>query len=536
MIRVRQLRLPVDHDDEGILKAVRKHLELPDLPREAIHVFQRSIDARKGKPVLFSYTVDIDDEKAESLLGRTEFAKQRQISARSDSTYCFLKGKVFRETGRRPVVVGTGPAGLFAGLLLSRMGLRPILLERGKKAGDRARDVTKFWRTGSGFEANSNVQFGEGGAGTFSDGKLYTQIGDEGHRCRWILECFVEHGAPPEILAHSRPHIGTDRLIGVLRRIRASITELGGEMRFGARVTELQHDQGQVRGLRLADGAELEADEVVLAVGHSARDVFEMLERKGIVLQAKPFSIGVRIEHPQRMIDQGQYGSWAGHARLGSAPYKFVHHASDGRGVYSFCMCPGGLVVASNSEEGGVVTNGMSSYSRDEANANSGFMVELKPGDYEAEPLAGIAFQRELEQRAFRVGGGVYRAPAQLLGDFMAGRPSRQFGEVMPSYRPGVELADLREVLPSFVVAALREAIPQIAKRLSGFNRPDAVLTAVETRSSSPIRIPRGGDFQSLSLAGLYPAGEGAGYAGGIISAAVDGLRVAEAIGLKHLK
>lgn len=530
MIRLRQLRLPIDHKEEALHALVCKKLRMPGLTREAWHIHQRAVDARKGKPLQFSYTVDVQLSVEEAILERLEKRSRGQISRAPDQHYHFLDQSCSSGT-HRPVIIGTGPAGLFAGLLLARLGLKPILFERGKQAGPRARDVTKFWRTGA-FEPESNVQFGEGGAGTFSDGKLYTQIKDRENRCRQVLRELAAHGAPEDILVNARPHIGTDRLILVLRRLRETIFDLGGEIRYESKMTDLLVEGGAVRGIRLASGDEVRADQVILAVGHSARDVFEHLAALGVPMEAKSFSIGTRIEHPQAMIDRTQYGRWAGHARLGSAAYRFVHHGRDKRSVYSFCMCPGGLVVGATSEPERLVTNGMSSYARDEANANAGFMVEVRPGDFpnSDDPLAGMRFQRELEAKAFQLGGGDYRAPAQMLGDFVKGKGTSELGDVRPSFRPGVTLTDLRECLPPFVVKALKESVPHIAKRLPGFDRHDAILTAIESRSSSPLRVTRGDDLQSTGLRGLYPAGEGAGYAGGIISAAVDGLRVAEAV------
>jgi len=459
----------------------------------------------------------------------TRVAKGPQVTAAPDETYHSVPP--VHHPARRPVIVGSGPCGLFCALLLARAGWKPILLERGKAAGDRARDVTGFWRRGWDFNPESNVQFGEGGAGTFSDGKLYTQIRDRDHRIPWLLKELVIAGAPEDILIKARPHIGTDRLIKVVRHIREEIISLGGEVRFGARVKEASIEDGVMRAVMLADGGSIEADHFIFAVGHSSRDTFEMLQGHGVPMEPKPFSVGVRIEHPQRLVDKMLYGKWAGHAKLGSAPYKFVAHCDTGRSAYSFCMCPGGLVVAATSEPGMVVTNGMSSYARAEANANSGFMVEVSAEDYGDAPLAGMEFQRGIERSAFRLGGGNYHAPAQLLGDLMSGRASKGQGAVVPSYEPGVVWTDLRECLPECVIETLKEAVPRIDRSLPGFMLEDAVLTAAETRSSSPIRIPRDAEScECVGVKGFYPAGEGAGYAGGIISAAADGMRVAEAL------
>ena len=533
VIRVRQLKLRIDHREGELQRALMRRLGLETLPEQAVKVFQRAIDARVNKPLQFSYTVDIQlSPEEESRLLRRD--RKGFLEITPDNDYRFIKDHPVSPRECRPVIVGTGPAGLFAGLLLAQMGLHPILVERGKMAGPRARDVTKFWRTGE-FDAESNVQFGEGGAGTFSDGKLYTQIKDREHRCRKVLEELAAHGAPEDILVNARPHIGTDRLIKVLRNLRETILSLGGEIRYETKMVDLVIEDGAIQGIVLADGTQLPSDMVILAVGHSARDVFELLVKKQIPVEPKSFSVGVRIEHPQSFIDRTQHGKYAGHERLGAASYRFVHHGKNRRSVYSFCMCPGGQVVGAASEPGRLVTNGMSSYARDESNANAGFMVEVHPSDLPSgDALAGVQFQRSLEEKAFELGGSNFHAPAQLLGDFMNDRASTKLGSVEPSFRPGVTLTDLRQCLPPFVVKALKQAVPGIAKRLPGFDRPDAVLTAVESRSSSPIRVTRGEDLQSVGVRGLYPAGEGAGYAGGIISAAVDGLRVAEAVALRH--
>jgi uncharacterized FAD-dependent dehydrogenase len=414
------------------------------------------------------------------------------------------------------------------------MGFRPILLERGKSVRERTKDTFGLWRKRV-LHPESNVQFGEGGAGTFSDGKLYSQIKDPKHYGRKVLTEFVKADAPEEILYVSKPHIGTFRLVKMVEQMRASIEVLGGEFRFESKVDDLEIESGRVRAIVLAGGERIAADHVVLAVGHSARDTFQMLHARGVYVEAKPFSIGFRIEHPQSIIDRCRFGPSAGHPILGAADYKLVHHAGNGRSVYSFCMCPGGTVVAATSEEGRVVTNGMSQYSRNERNANSGIVVGITPADYPGDPLAGIAFQRQWESRAFELGGGNYDAPGQLVGDFIAGRPSTEFGSVQPSYKPGVHLGDLATALPSYAIEAIREALPAFDKQIKGFAMQDAVLTGVETRTSSPIRIKRNEHYQSLNTRGLYPAGEGAGYAGGIMSAAVDGIRVAEAVALSML-
>jgi uncharacterized FAD-dependent dehydrogenase len=527
MLQVSQLQLPVDHTDADLRQAVVARLGVKDAEVLEVRVKQRAVDARRGH-VGFSYTllVTVADEAA--LLKRVD--PKARIAPAPDETYREAPAPA-RHPARRPVVVGSGPCGLFCALLLARAGWKPLLLERGKAAGDRARDVTGFWRRGWAFNAESNVQFGEGGAGTFSDGKLYTQIRDREHRIPWLLRELVAAGAPEDILIKARPHIGTDRLIKVVRHIREEIIALGGEVRFGARVADVVIEDQQMRAVVLADGQVIEADRFVFGVGHSSRDTFAMLHRHGVPMEPKPFSVGVRIEHPQRMVDRMLYGKWAGHARLGSAPYKFVAHCDTGRSAYSFCMCPGGLVVAATSEPGMVVTNGMSSYARAEANANSGFMVEVSAKDFGEGALAGVEFQRAIERRAFSLGGESYHAPAQLLGDMMSGRASKGAGTVKPSYEPGVVWTDLRECLPEYVIETLKEAVPRINRSLPGFMLEDAVMTAAETRSSSPIRIPRDAETcECLGIRRFYPAGEGAGYAGGIISAAADGMRVAEAL------
>jgi uncharacterized FAD-dependent dehydrogenase len=529
MLQLSQILLPVDHREDDLRSAVLKMLGARDDELISIQVKQRAIDARRGHvEISFSLLVEVKDEAR--LLKR--IGKHPRIGPAPDETYREIAQNTARSDSSRPVIVGTGPCGLFCGLLLARAGLRPLLLERGKAAGDRARDVTGFWRRGWDFNAESNVQFGEGGAGTFSDGKLYTQIRDREHRIPWLLREMVAAGAPEDILVKSKPHIGTDRLIKVVRHVREEIIALGGEVRFGARVADVVIEKGGMRAVTLTDGTTIEGSRFVFGIGHSSRDTFHMLHHRGVPFEAKPFSIGVRIEHPQKLIDKSLYGQRAGDARLGSAPYKFVAHCGTGRAAYSFCMCPGGLVVAATSEPGMVVTNGMSSYARAESNANSGFMVDVRPEDMPAgDVLSGIEFQRNLERRAFELGGGSYHAPAQLLGDFLAGRASTGPGKVLPSYEPGVVWTDLRECLPEYTVETIQEAIPRINKTLPGFALEDAVLTGVETRSSSPTRIPRDSQtLECISVRHFYPAGEGAGYAGGIISAAADGMRVAEAI------
>jgi len=532
MIRLTELRLPLHHPEDALRAAVLARLGITDAALKATHVFRRGYDARKPHAIMLVYTLDVEVADEAAVLAR--HAGDQRIGPAPDTEYRFVARAP--EGIRRPIVVGTGPCGFMAALLLAQMGFRPLVLERGKVVRERTKDTWGLWRRGV-LNPESNVQYGEGGAGTFSDGKLYSQIRDPRHYGRKVLAEFVKAGAPEEILYVSKPHIGTFRLVSMVEHIRAEIEALGGEYRFGARVDDVLIETDadgsrHLRGLVLADGEVIEADHVILALGHSARDSFAMLHARGVAMQAKPFSIGVRIEHPQAMIDQARFGPNAGNPLLGAADYKLVHHAENGRTVYSFCMCPGGTVVAATSEAGRVVTNGMSQYSRAERNANAGIVVGISPEDYPGDVLAGLAYQRHWESAAFIAGGGDYRAPAQLVGDFLAGRPSTGLGEVLPSYKPGVTPTDLAQCLPDFAVEAMREALLAFDKQVPGFARPDALMTGVETRTSSPIRIPRGFDFQSVNTAGLFPAGEGAGYAGGILSAGVDGIRVAEALAL----
>ena len=532
MIRLTELRLPLHHPEDALRAAVLARLGVADAALQAMHVFRRGYDARKPHAIMLVYTLDVEVADEAALLAR--HAGDQRISPAPDTEYRFVARA---PSGiRRPVVVGTGPCGFMAALLLAQMGFRPLVLERGKVVRERTKDTWGLWRRGV-LNPESNVQYGEGGAGTFSDGKLYSQIRDPRHYGRKVLAEVVKAGAPEEILYFSKPHIGTFRLVSMVEHIRAEIEALGGEYRFGARVDDVLIETDadgsrHLRGLVLADGEVIEADHVILALGHSARDSFAMLHARGVAMQAKPFSIGVRIEHPQGMIDRARFGPNAGNPLLGAADYKLVHHAENGRAVYSFCMCPGGTVVAATSEAGRVVTNGMSQYSRAERNANAGIVVGISPEDYPGDVLAGLAYQRRWESAAFIAGGGDYRAPAQLVGDFLAGRPSTGLGEVLPSYKPGVTPTDLAQCLPDFAVEAMREALLAFDKQVPGFACPDALMTGVETRTSSPIRIPRGFDFQSVNTVGLFPAGEGAGYAGGILSAGVDGIRVAEALAL----
>ena len=521
MLRLTELKLPLDHTQDALRDAVIARLGIPAVDLLKVTVARRGYDARRRSAISLVYAVDVElrDETA---------IRDPRVRPTPDTAYRFPVR--VREPVKRPVIIGTGPCGLMAALTLAEMGLRPLILERGKLVRERTRDTWGLWRRGV-LNPESNVQFGEGGAGTFSDGKLYSGIKDPRHLTRRLLTAFVEAGAPEEILVSSKPHIGTFRLVTVVEGIRSKIEALGGQYRFGQRVEDIELDENRrVRGLILASGEQIETDHVILAIGHSARDTFHMLHRRGIHIEAKPFSIGARIEHPQALIDRARFGAFAGHPLLGAADYKLVHHASNGRSVYSFCMCPGGRVVAATSEAGCVATNGMSQYSRAEFNANAGIVVGITPADYPDDPMAGIAFQQTWERRAYQAGGSSYAAPAQLVGDLLAGRASSALGSVVPSYKPAVRPADLAACLPGFAIEAIREALSAFAGDIPGFAMHDAVLTGVETRTSSPIRIPRGPDGVSLNTPGLFPAGEGAGYAGGIMSAGVDGIRIAEAV------
>lgn len=528
MLRLTEIKLPLDHSEDELRTAILDRPGIESSELLSFTVFKRSYDARKRGAIQLIYTVDVETVHEEAIL--TRLSKDPHVRPTPDMQYRFV-AQAPADLKTRPVVIGTGPCGLFAGLILAQMGFKPIILERGKPVRERTVDTFGLWGKRN-FNPESNVQFGEGGAGTFSDGKLYSQIKDPGYRSRKVLTEFVKAGAPAEILYVSKPHIGTFRLVSMVEEMRAEIEALGGQIRFQSRVEDIEIDNGRVRGVVLAGGERIASDHVVLAVGHSARDTFEMLYQRGVYIEAKPFSVGFRIEHPQAMIDQCRFGPQAGHPILGAADYKLVHHCKNGRAVYSFCMCPGGTVVAATSEPGHVVTNGMSQYSRNERNANSAIVCEVKPTDYSDQPLAGIEFQRHWERRAFELGGGNYDAPGQLVGDFLAGKPSEKLGSVLPSYTPGLHLCDLASALPDFAIEAIREALPAFDKQIKGFAMHDAVLTGVETRTSSPVRIKRDDDFQSLNTKGLFPAGEGAGYAGGILSAAVDGIKVAEAVAL----
>ncbi len=569
MIRLTELKLPLEHAADALPALIAHTLGIDGTNLGLFTIFKRSIDARKADLVQV-YIVDVEiaptlgtgvsslppegavspwGGPAAKLAPTTEaallakFAGNPHIFAAPDLVYHPV-AQARPDFGPRPVVVGFGPCGIFAALILAQMGYRPIVLERGKTVRERTQDTWALWRKRE-LNPESNVQFGEGGAGTFSDGKLYSQIKDPRHLGRKVMDEFVKAGAPPEILVDAHPHIGTFKLVKVVENLRRQIIALGGEIRFQQRVSDVLIEDGphgrQLRGLTVLNQASgesyaLRADHVVLALGHSSRDTFTMLHERGVAMQAKPFSIGFRIEHPQSVIDRARWGRHAGNPKLGAADYKLVHHASNGRSVYSFCMCPGGTVVAATSEASRVVTNGMSQYSRNERNANAGIVVGIDPRDYPKtdglpqHPLSGIALQRQLESQAFVLGGSNYDAPGQLLGDFVAGRASSHLGSVEPSYKPGVLLGDLHPALPAYAIAAIREALPAFGHKIKGFDMPDAVLTGVETRTSSPLKMPRGEDFQSSNTRGLYPAGEGASYAGGILSAGVDGIKVAEAL------
>ena len=533
MLRLSGLTLPLDHSPEAMPEAIAKRLGIEPAELKSFSVYRRGNDARRRNAIQLVYTVDVELTDEAAVLAR--LAGDKDLRPTPDMTYKFPAMAPQGWSGLRPVVIGAGPCGLFAGLILAQMGFRPIILDRGKVVRQRTKDTWGLWRRGE-LNPDSNVQFGEGGAGTFSDGKLYCRVKDPRFLGRKVLEEFVKAGAPDDILWEAHPHIGTFRLVTMVESMRATIEELGGEYRWETRVDDLELERlpdgrQKLRGLHLHDGSFLEAEHVVLAVGHSARPTFEMLHRRGVHLEAKPFSIGVRIEHPQSWIDRARFGKCAGHPDLGAAAYSLAHHCANGRTVYSFCMCPGGRVVAATSEEGRVVTNGMSQYSRAEFNANSGLVVAIDPArDYPGGPLAGIELQRHWEDLAFIAGGSNYHAPGQKVGDLLAGRASTELGEVIPSYKPGVKMTDLSACLPGFVIEAFREALPVFGRQIANYDHPDAVMTGVETRTSSPLRITRGADFQSLNVERLFPAGEGAGYAGGILSAAIDGIKTAEAV------
>ncbi len=525
MLRVTDIRLPIDHAPNALHTAIAAKLKIAPSALESFTVVKRGHDARKKAKIFYVYTVDAAVTGEAAILAKL---KDPHIRLAPDTEYKYVA--CAPQNFVRPLVIGAGPCGLFAALVLAQMGFRPIILERGKVVRERTKDTWALWRKNI-LTPESNVQFGEGGAGTFSDGKLYSQIKDPRHLGRKVLTEFVKAGAPEEILTEAHPHIGTFRLVTMVEALRETIEKLGGEYRFKSKVVDLLLDNRRIIGVRLESGEEIASDHVVLVVGHSARDMFQILLDRGVAIEAKPFSIGFRIEHPQSLIDKAKFG--ASNKSLGAAEYRLVHHAANGRSVYSFCMCPGGTVVAAASEEGRVVTNGMSQYSRNARNANAGIVVGVTPEDYAAHgegPLAGIALQRHWESQAFVAGGETYAAPAQRVGDFLAGRASTELGAVVPSYRPGVTPTNLSTCLPDYAIAAIREALTAFGRQIKGFDMDDAVLTGVETRTSSPVRVPRGADYQSINTPGLFPGGEGAGYAGGILSAAVDGIKLAEAV------
>lgn len=544
MIRITEIKLPIEqadtlkHQDDEIKAAILKRLAISETDLIHFTIFKRGVDARKSHAILYVYSLDVEVKNEAGLLAK--FKRDKHVNLAPDTGYHFV-AQSEKTSNQRPVIVGFGPAGIFAALILAQSGFKPIVLERGKEVRKRTQDTWGLWRKST-LNPESNVQFGEGGAGTFSDGKLYSQIKDPKHYGRKVIQEFIKAGAPEEIQYVSHPHIGTFKLVGMVEKMRQTIIELGGEIRFESRVDDIHIDNGEVQGVTLKTGEHIETHHLVLAVGHSARDTFEMVHKNGVFVEAKPFSIGFRIEHPQGLIDRARYGKSYSEdllTKLGAADYKLVHHAKNGRSVYSFCMCPGGTVVAAASEPERVVTNGMSQYSRNERNANAGIVVGITPEqDFPPEsspfgPLAGMELQRQLESNAYVMGGSNYNAPGQLIGDFLANKPSTQLGQVTPSYTPGVTLTNLADALPEFAITAMREAIPEFAKKINGFDLHDAVLTGVETRTSAPIRIKRDdATLQSINTKGLFPCGEGAGYAGGILSAGVDGIKVAEAVAL----
>ena len=530
MIRLTEIKLPLNHAPEDLTTAITTKLKISAEQMASFVMFKRGYDARNKRNIQLIYTLDVtltDSDLTNDLL--VQFESDNHVKATPDTSYKYV-GEAPKNLNERPVVIGFGPCGLLAALTLAQMGFKPIIIERGNEVRQRTKDTFGFWRQRK-LNTESNVQFGEGGAGTFSDGKLYSQVKDPNHYGRKVMTEFVKAGAPDEILFVSKPHIGTYKLVTMVEKMRAEIIALGGEVRFATRVDDLHITDSKVTGVTLNTGETLKTSHVILAVGHSARDTFQMIHDKGVYIEAKPFSIGFRIEHKQSTIDQARFGDNAGNEILGAADYKLVHHCKNGRSVYSFCMCPGGTVVAAASEEGRVVTNGMSQYSRNERNANSAIVVGIDPErDYPNHPLAGIDLQRQLETLAFELGGKDYSAPAQTIGDFLKGKPDSELGDVKPSYTPGITLTDLSKALPDFAVDAIREAIPAFNKKIKGFSSDDGLLTGVETRTSSPISIKRNKEFQSINTKGLFPAGEGAGYAGGILSAGIDGIKVAEAV------
>ncbi|SBS35062.1 hypothetical protein MSP8886_03252 [Marinomonas spartinae] len=529
MIRLSNIQLPLDHNEAALENAILSTLNIAAEQLVRFNIFRRGYDARKKTRIMLIYTLDVETSCNEVLL--SQFADHQQVKETPDLEYHPVAQAPVTLT-QRPIVIGFGPCGLLAALVLAQMGYKPIVLERGKEVRERTKDTFGFWRKKI-LNTESNVQFGEGGAGTFSDGKLYSQVKDPKQYSRKVLNEFVAAGAPDEILYVSKPHIGTFKLVAMVEKMRAQILELGGEIRFSSRVEDLHIENGQITGVTLANGEQLHSRHIAIAIGHSARDTFEMLHNKGVYIEAKPFSVGFRIEHEQSTIDKARFGPNAGNEILGAADYKLVHHCKNGRSVYSFCMCPGGTVVAATSEENRVVTNGMSQYSRNERNANSAIVVGIDPSDYPGGPLAGIEFQRKLESLAYELGGSNYDAPAQTVGAFLRNETPKKLGSVTPSFKPGIKLTNLADALPDFCIEAIREAIPAFNKKIRGFALDDALLTGVETRTSAPINIKRDPDtLESINIKGLYPAGEGAGYAGGIMSAAIDGIKIAEAMAL----
>jgi len=534
MIRLNEVKLPLDHDEDALRNFVFNKLSITAEQLVDIHIFKRGYDARKRNVITLIYTLDLTLTNVDEGELLSRFERDQQVRQSPDTEYKYV-AQAPADLTERPIVIGMGPCGLFTGLILAQMGFNPIILERGKSVHERSKDTFRFWRKGE-LNTESNVQFGEGGAGTFSDGKLYSQVKDPKFLGLKVKEEFVAAGAPAEIIYVSKPHIGTFKLVTMVERMRRKIIELGGEIRFETRVDEINIEDNQVTGVTLNGGEVINSKHVTLAIGHSARDTVQMLHDKGVYLEAQSFSVGFRIEHKQELIDQARFGTNAGHPILGAADYKLVHHCENGRSVYSFCMCPGGVVVAATSETEAVVTNGMSQYSRSERNANSAIVVGIAPSDFDNDPLQGIALQRKLERNAYILGGSTYQAPAQRVGDFLKGAEAKPYGDVEPSYKPEVTMTDLSTSLPDFAIEAIREALPAFNKKIRGFAQDDAMLTGVETRTSSPVQIKRGADYQSLSTKGLYPAGEGAGYAGGILSAGIDGIKIAEAVALDMLK
>ena len=531
LIRIEEIVLGLEEDESFFVELIVAILGLPEEEIVDYVVAKKAIDSRKKEKIVFVYSVDVEIRNPEAYFSKTSAmikGKVKRHRIRLHQPYHYkIKIARLKEGDIRPVVIGSGPSGLFAGLVLARAGLNPIIIERGKTIRDRITDVKKFQKTGE-LNVDSNVQFGEGGAGTFSDGKLYTVIDDP--RKKFIFEELVQAGAPNEIMTEAQPHIGTDKLREVVKNIRQKIVRLGGEVRFETTLKDIEISREKIINVILSDGDKLAVEELILAIGHSARDTFSMLHEKGLRMEAKPFSIGLRIEHTAEMINHVQYGTFFAHPKLKAARYKLVAHSEKNRPVYTFCMCPGGYVMAAASEDGGIVTNGMSEYAQNGKNSNSALLVNVLPADFATDhPLAGVEFQRVWEKKAYELGGKNFKAPAQLVGDFLQNKSSEKVGEITPTYGPGVTMTSLNSCLPEYVLASLREALPILERKIKGFAHPQAVLTGVETRSSSPVKIVRDETLQS-NVRGIYPTGEGSGYAGGIISAAIDGMRVAEMI------